>query len=388
MNHLLKSSIKSLKLIPVNNVAEVNHVGAMFKRNFGCATQQYKIHRQETNKRQLNKLPLRFNSTAAAAATTAPLDPGFFASFYQSLSTSTPVAYVQQGLIEIHDFTGLPWWASIIATTFLFRSVVTLPLTIYQHKITARIEKISLEMPAIVEELKKEAAMAMRKFKWTEKQTKIVYQRSIRKQWNKLVVRDNCHPAKTFIVLWGQIPLWIFQSMALRNMVSLMPDPTSLQAQIVATELTIGGFGWIPNLTEVDSSYILPVTLGLINLGIIEMQSMMRTRPATRFHNIITNVFRGLSLVMVPVACSVPSALTVYWVASSSYGLVQNLLLASPQVKRAFGIPKTQSELENPYEHLWSKMKQRVGLEKLPVEEVKVVEKLSETKPTTGIKRK
>ncbi|KAI8126234.1 hypothetical protein FF38_05498 [Lucilia cuprina] len=388
MNHLLKTSIKALNLRLPNKVVKISHVDTMFRRNFGCATQQYKIYRQETNKRQLNKLPLRYNSTAAASATAASIDPGFFASFYQSLSTSTPVAYVQQGLIEIHDFTGLPWWASIIATTFLFRSVVTLPLTIYQHKITARIEKISLEMPAIVEELKKEAAMAMRKFKWTEKQTKIVYQRSIRKQWNKLVVRDNCHPAKTFIVLWGQIPLWIFQSMALRNMVSLMPDPTSLQAQIVATELTIGGFGWIPNLTEVDNSYILPVALGLINLGIIEMQSMMRTRPATRFHNIITNVFRGLSLVMVPVACSVPSALTVYWVASSSYGLVQNLLLASPQVKRAFGIPKTQSELENPYEHLWSKMKQRVGLEKLPVEEVKVVEKLSETKSTTGIKRK
>lgn len=72
-------------------------------------------------------------------------------------------------------------------------------------------------------------------------------------------------------MLWGQIPLWIFQSMALRNLVSMMPDPTSLQAQIVATEMTIGGFGWIPNLTQVDSSYILPVALGIINLGIIEV---------------------------------------------------------------------------------------------------------------------
>lgn len=120
------------------------------------------------------------------------------------------------------------------------------------------------------------------------------------------------------------------------------------------------------------------------------MQSMMRTRPPTRFHNIITNVFRGLSLFMVPVACSVPSALTVYWVASSSYGLMQNLLLVSPRVKRALGIPKTQSELENPYEHLWLKMKQRVGAEKLPIEEVKVVEKslAEKNKLTKDIKRK
>ncbi|KAM7357567.1 cytochrome c oxidase assembly protein COX18, mitochondrial [Cochliomyia hominivorax] len=391
MYYLLRSSTKSRSLMCTKRIVQKDNVESLFKRNFGCMTQQYLKPRQDENFLTSNNLSKRLNSTeAAAAAPAVPVDLGFFASFYQSLSNSTPVAYVQQGLVEIHDFTGLPWWASIIFSTFLFRTVVTLPLTIYQHKITARIEKISLEMPAIIEDLKKEAAMAMRKFKWTEKQTKIVYQRSIRKQWNKLIVRDNCHPAKTFIVLWGQIPLWIFQSMALRNLVNLMPDPTSLQAQIVATELTVGGFGWIPNLTQVDSSYILPVALGIINLGIIEMQSMMRTRQSTRFHNIVTNVFRGFSLFMVPVACSVPSALTVFWVASSSYGLMQNILLVSPRVKRALGIPKIQSELDNPYEHLWLKMKQRVGVEKLPIENVKVIEKSlgNQTKTASNNKRK
>lgn len=54
-------------------------------------------------------------------------------------------------------------------------------------------------------------------------------------------------------------------------MINMLPDPTSIQAQIVVTEMTVGGFGWIPNLTVVDSSYILPVALGIINLGIIEV---------------------------------------------------------------------------------------------------------------------
>lgn len=69
--------------------------------------------------------------------------------------------------------------------------------------------------------------------------------------------------------------------MALRNMINMMPDPTSLQAQIVVTEMTIGGFGWIPNLTVVDSSYILPVALGLINLGIIEVSSFWKSISQT-----------------------------------------------------------------------------------------------------------
>uniref|UniRef100_A0A1I8QCZ7 Membrane insertase YidC/Oxa/ALB C-terminal domain-containing protein n=1 Tax=Stomoxys calcitrans TaxID=35570 RepID=A0A1I8QCZ7_STOCA len=370
MNHFIRGIVNTRTFVHFKNATQLDCVGARLKRNFGSLSARQALTQNQLNnvKSAHNANTRRNNSTTVvgveSSEAVSSVDLGFFASVYQSLSTSTPVHYMQQGLIEIHDFTGLPWWLSIVASTFLFRSLVTLPLTIYQHKITARIEKISLEMPAIVEELKREAAVAMKKFKWTEKQTKLVYQRSIRKQWNKLVVRDNCHPAKTFIVLWGQIPLWIFQSMALRNMINMMPDPTSLQAQIVVTEMTIGGFGWIPNLTVVDSSYILPVALGLINLGIIEIQSMLRNRPSTRFQNIITNVFRGLSLCMVPVACSVPSGLTVYWVASSTYGLVQNLILASPRVKRSLGIPKTKSELENPYENLWTKMKQRTGLEK------------------------
>uniref|UniRef100_A0A1A9ZF30 Membrane insertase YidC/Oxa/ALB C-terminal domain-containing protein n=1 Tax=Glossina pallidipes TaxID=7398 RepID=A0A1A9ZF30_GLOPL len=296
---------------------------------------------------------VRFNSTAPPVETI-----GFLANIWQSISNSTPVAYVQQSLVDIHDFTGLPWWSSIVISTILFRSVVTLPLTVYQHEITARLEKIALEMPAIVNELKKEANLAMKTFKWTEQQTKM-----LRKQWKTLIIRENCHPAKTFIVLWGQIPLWIFQSVALRNLVNMLPDPTSLQAQIVVTEMTIGGFGWIPNLTEVDSSYILPVTLGIINLAIIEVQSMIRTRPPTRFQKFVTNIFRGLSLLMVPIACTVPSALTVYWVTSSCYGLTQNLLLMSPTARRAFRITKTPSELENPYKHLWLRVKQRTGYE-------------------------
>lgn len=138
-----------------------------------------------------------------------------------------------------------------------------------------------------------------------------------------------------------------------------------LRAQIVVTEMTIGGFGWIPNLTVVDNSYILPVTLGLINLAIVEVQSMTRTRPSTRLQKYANHVFRGMSIVMVPIACTVPSALCVYWVTSSAYGLAQNLMLLSPTVRRHLGIPKTKFELQDPYEHLWLKIQERTKLSAL-----------------------
>lgn len=94
----------------------------------------------------------------------------------------------------------------------------------------------------------------------------------MRKQWTKLIERENCHPLKTTILLLFQIPLWVSVSVALRNLVYILPT-RSLEAQISFAELTLGGFSFIPNLTVPDSSFIFPVALGLINLAIIEVNT-------------------------------------------------------------------------------------------------------------------
>lgn len=130
---------------------------------------------------------------------------------------------------------------------------------------------ISAEMPEIVKELKRETAFAIKKFKWDEKQARFMYNRSLKQQWNNLVIRENCHPVKGSIIILFQIPLWITQSWAIRNLIYIQPDPTSITAQLIGAEMMVGGFGWIPNLTEVDHSLILPITLGVLNLTIIEV---------------------------------------------------------------------------------------------------------------------
>lgn len=114
------------------------------------------------------------------------------------------------------------------------------------------------------------------------------------------------------LLLWTQIPLWIINSISLRNLVFMLPNPNSFEAKVIFTELTLGGFGWMTNLTEVDSSLILPVLLGVINLSIIEVQAMSRIRPSGRINTIATNFFRVLSVVMVPIAAAVPSVSLIF----------------------------------------------------------------------------
>jgi membrane protein insertase Oxa1/YidC/SpoIIIJ len=54
------------------------------------------------------------------------------ASWFKSLSESRPVEFAQEFNENFHDLTGLPWWGSIILSTFIVRSCVTLPLSVYQ----------------------------------------------------------------------------------------------------------------------------------------------------------------------------------------------------------------------------------------------------------------
>ncbi|KAJ8954075.1 hypothetical protein NQ318_004380 [Aromia moschata] len=198
-------------------------------------------------------------------------------------------------------------------------------------------------------------------YNWDERTARITYNRSIRKQWNNLVVRGNCHPFKASLLLWFQIPMWVSLSVALRNLVYMLPEQ-SIPAKLTFAELTVGGFGFVPNLTEVDSSLILPVALGIINLAIIELQVLSKVNPPTKLQKYLTNFFRGLSVFMVPIGASVPSCLVLYWTTSSTYGLIQNLVLLSPRVKRMCGIPKTTTELLEPYKQIADRIRTKYKL--------------------------
>lgn len=71
--------------------------------------------------------------------------------------------------------------------------------------------------------------------------------------------------------------------------------------------------------------------------------------------------FRTVSILMIPIAAFVPSGLALYWVSSSTFGLLQNLIILSPKVRRMARIPKVNSEHDKPYRHLFDKIKERIG---------------------------
>lgn len=133
-----------------------------------------------TGDQSVTQLRHRFLCSPPASSTINAHRNFSFSSFFTMVSNSAPVHHFQEHLVLLHDLSGLPWWATIVVSTVALRTVITLPLAIYSNKVSAKLENITGEMPAIVKELKMEAAMARKKFQWSEQQTRIVYNRSVR----------------------------------------------------------------------------------------------------------------------------------------------------------------------------------------------------------------
>ncbi|XP_017368444.1 cytochrome c oxidase assembly protein COX18, mitochondrial isoform X3 [Cebus imitator] len=167
---------------------------------------------------------------------------------------------------------------------------------------------------------------------------------------SEIYVRDNCHPFKATVLVWIQIPVWVFMSVALRN---FSTGATHSEGFSVPEQLATGGTLWFPDLTAPDSTWILPISVGVINLLIVEIYALQKI-GMSRFQTYITYFVRAVSVLMIPIAAAMPSSLVLYWLCSSFMGLSQNLLLRSPGFRQLCRIPSTKSDSETPYKDLFA----------------------------------
>ena len=91
-----------------------------------------------------------------------------------------PIGFAQKVFEYVHDVTGLPWWASILFTTFTLRTVITLPLAVHAMKVIAKVEMLQPEIKDLSTELKKEVALAVKKFGWQQPRARKMYNATVR----------------------------------------------------------------------------------------------------------------------------------------------------------------------------------------------------------------
>ncbi|KAL4570687.1 hypothetical protein LXL04_026347 [Taraxacum kok-saghyz] len=223
-----------------------------------------------------------------------------------------PVAALQYAIDGIHSFTGLNWWASIVITTLVIRTL-SVPIMINQLKATTKLTILRPELEQIKQEMQDRGMSPSAVAEGQDKMKKVFKE----------------HGVSTFTPLKGlfiQGPVFVSFFLAIQNMVEKVPS------------FQHGGISWFVDLTTADSFYILPFLTAFSFWITVEfnMQEGLEGNPAA---NTMKNVSRGFAALTVPLTASFPKALFCYWITSNLFSLVYGACIKKPSVKKLLNIP-------------------------------------------------
>ncbi|WPK23614.1 hypothetical protein PUMCH_000855 [Australozyma saopauloensis] len=283
------------------------------------------------------------NPLLASQKRSFALDP---ASIVDTLTTSLQL---------LHAASGIPWWALIPLTTFGLRGVWTFPLAVLQRlrvqKQTALRPIVSATAPVVRLNLAKKALEAAQKMalgsepavtrlllplnQMRYEEIMVLSAKEVRKRQKKLFRDHGVQLYKNMFLPAAQIPLWVCMSITFRNL-SGWSSWDVLSNKPLDPSLYTEGILWFGDLTVLDSLHIFPLALGAVALINAEwtfktLDLMKEYTPKrairTTFTDSLANVSRMTVVFLMAISLHAPSALTLYWLSSQLFSLVQNVFL-------------------------------------------------------------
>ena len=257
------------------------------------------------------------DAASAAAEAVAAAGPATDAAAMAAMAENhwALVHGLQEGLAAVQAASGLPWWGAIAATTVAVR-LATLPVAAMQMRNTANMQRAKPEIEGLV-------ARAKECNERGDSSGALAYSNRIQEVWRT----HDCHPAKSFVPILVQAPLFIGFFSALRGM-----------ANAGLPSFNTGGALWFPDLCVADAYYGLPIFSGLTFLLTVEAgaDGMGADSPNA---GKMKNFMRAMAIGLVPLTASMPASVFVYWNTSNVFSLAQVMLFKWGPARRFFNLP-------------------------------------------------
>lgn len=90
-----------------------------------------------------------------------------------------PIYLAQQALESLHSLTHLPWWAVIMGTTLVLRTVITLPLAVRQNKLVTKIELLQPTLKMMSDALKHRVTVDCKRAGNSAAQFEAIYKKKV-----------------------------------------------------------------------------------------------------------------------------------------------------------------------------------------------------------------
>ncbi|KAI5119259.1 hypothetical protein M0805_007262 [Coniferiporia weirii] len=214
-------------------------------------------------------------------------------------------------LLEVTQVTtGLPWWGAIILTTIGARAAL-LPLIVRGQRTQGRLAPIQ----PLLAEVRQKADKARADGDKMAMQQAMLQQQGILK-------KAGVNPLDQILTSVAQVCVQIGFFIGLRRMCTVPVE-----------QLTVGGFGWITDLTVPDPLFIMPVVnFALINLQLyVSQRDMLAVGTPAAPH--ILNGLRAATLLSIPFMLYFPAGLNIHFITSISFIAAQTLILRIPSLR-------------------------------------------------------
>ncbi|AAS53946.1 AFR575Cp [Eremothecium gossypii ATCC 10895] len=278
---------------------------------------------------------------------------------------------VAEGLTALHAASGLPWLALVPLTTVALRTAVTLPLSIWHRRRLIKQQELRRVVQAVAPVAKLRLAAAASRAQTadgavssagtpvgaadgpaagarglTPQHILLLAMKETRRRQRALFAENGVQLWKNAVLPAVQLPLWVGVSLGIRQLADQpLMDANMPQAHVLShlSEQT-----WLTRAASLDlgvplaeAPMLVPVVLGVLAMVNVEyngrlMQSTgaagveTTTDPTSRRAHIfasIMNLSRISSLFLMGVSSQAPLLLSLYWLSSQLYSLLQNMLL-------------------------------------------------------------
>lgn len=257
-----------------------------------------------------------------AAATVAPNQFGYFQSLGLAQSWWWPPDFFQHIFELMHVYSGLPWWASIMAVTIAMRTLL-FPLYLKASDHSAKMTVLKPELNKITQEyLKIEDPL--------EGQRLLIKRRKL--------MQDSGVKTLYLMMPMLSIPFFIGIFSGLNRMCS---------AKVFG--MMDQGLFWFPDLTSPDPYLGLQVITALVYAATIKMGGETGASPMSPG---MKKIFQYMPFIAVPMTMGVPAATCLYFATNSVLSVGQTLLLRSATTRKLLGLhpivqPKIDPATEN-----------------------------------------
>lgn len=237
-----------------------------------------------------------------------------------AVDTWSPVWYnvADQAIVCVkmfHELSGFEYGWSIVGVTAILR-LGLFPVMIMAQRTSSRMAHMQPELNQMKERLEALGTPSQKD------------QRDFGKNVQNLFKRYGVKPIRAFIAPVVQLPLFMGMFFGLQKMDRIYPE-----------ELANGGMLWFPDLTAPDPYAILPILSGITFFGMIEMgKDQMLASGNKRQGELMLNVFRIMSIVMIPFLMSFDTSMLCYWTANNTLTFAQTALLKQRHIRAALGI--------------------------------------------------